>query len=85
VIATTEPEVGAAAPVDPYAISVESPGLSLNAWRSAALVDHANAVLRRYLTKMALAIIRGTRDLASVLRGYTALRAQTYTTECNHG
>jgi hypothetical protein len=50
-IATTKPEVGAAAPVDPDAISSVSPGLSLGAWRSAALVDHANAVLGRYLKR----------------------------------
>ena len=85
VIATTEPEVGAAAPINPDAISVESPGLILDAWRSTALVDHANAVLGRYLAKMTLAIIGGTGDLASVLRSDTALCAQPDTTECNEG
>jgi hypothetical protein len=83
VIAATKPEVGTAAPIDPDAISVESPRLSLYARRSAALVDHANAVLSRHLAKMALAVIGGTRNLASVLRGDTALRAQPDTTECN--
>ncbi len=82
-IAATKPEVGAAAPVDPDTISVVSPGLVLDAWRSAALVDHANAVLGRYLTKMTLAVIGGTRNLASVLRGDTALRPQPDTTEYN--
>jgi hypothetical protein len=85
VIATTKPEVGAAAPIDPDAISVESPGLVLDTRRSAALVDHANAVLGSYLTKMTLAVIGGTRNLASVLRGDTALRPQPDTTECNEG
>jgi hypothetical protein len=74
VITTTKPEVGAAAPIDPDAISVVSPGLVLDAWRSAALVDHANAVLGRYLAKMTLAVIGGTRNLAPVLRGDTTLR-----------
>jgi hypothetical protein len=83
VIATTQPEVGAAAPIDPDAIAVKTPGLVLDAWRSAALVDHANAVLGGHLAKMAFAVIGCTRNLASVLRGNTALRAHPDTTECH--
>jgi hypothetical protein len=78
-----EPEVSAAAAIDPDAISIESPGLSLDAWRSTALINHTNTVLGRYLTKMTLAIIGGTSNLASTLCGDPALRTQGHTTERN--
>jgi hypothetical protein len=84
-ITTAKPKVGAAAPVDPDAASVVSPRLPLDAWRSAALVNQAHAILGRYLANMTLAVIRGAGNLASVLRSDTALRAEADTTECHPG
>ncbi len=83
VIATPQPEVGAAAPIDPDAIAVKSPGLVLDAGRTTALVDHADAVLGGHLAKMAFAVIGRTRNLASVLSGYPTLCAHPDTTECH--
>jgi hypothetical protein len=57
VIATTKPEVGTAALVDPDAISVGSPGLSLDAWRSAALIDHADATAGVCVAEVSFAIV----------------------------
>jgi hypothetical protein len=85
VIAAAKPEIGAAASIDPDATSVVSPGLVLDTWRSAALVNHANAVLGRYLAKVTLSVVGGARNLASILRSDTALRAQPDTTERNEG
>jgi len=57
VIATTKPEVGTAALVDPDAISVGSPGLSLDAWRSAALINHADATAGVCVAEVSFAIV----------------------------
>jgi hypothetical protein len=68
VIATTKPEVGTAALVDPDAISVGSPGLSLDAWRSAALINHADATAGVCVAKVSFAIVGGTADLLATIR-----------------
>jgi hypothetical protein len=78
----SELEVCATAAIDPDAIPVKSPALALNTGRPAALVHHANTVLGRNPAKMALTVIGGTGNLASVLCGDAALRVHAETTEC---
>jgi hypothetical protein len=80
-VAAAEHEVGPTSAIDPGTGSVISPGLVLNAGRTAALIHHAYSVPRVHITVVTSAVVGGAGKIAPVLIGHTTLGGSELSTD----